>query len=64
MASRFTKLKQLSSSKSDEKAPIKSQGDEIENHCMKGKGVLSESSSKEESDSEVENDSEEENDGV
>ncbi|RZC58238.1 hypothetical protein C5167_005554 [Papaver somniferum] len=64
MACKSTKLKQLSSSKSDEKAPVKSQGDEIEKRCMKGKGVLSESSSEEESDSEVENDSEEENDGV
>ncbi|XP_026412512.1 protein BCCIP homolog [Papaver somniferum] len=63
MASKPTKLKQLSSSKSDEKASVNSQDDEIEKGCMKGKGVLSESSSEEESDSEEENGSEEENDG-
>ncbi|RZC83312.1 hypothetical protein C5167_046096 [Papaver somniferum] len=50
MASKSTKLKQLSSSKSDEKASVNSQDDEIEKGCMKGKGVLSESSSEEESD--------------
>ncbi|KAI3900743.1 hypothetical protein MKW92_036318 [Papaver armeniacum] len=69
MASKSTKLKRLSSSKSDEKAPVPrycknhtfSLRDEIEKRCMKGKGVLSESSSEEESDGEEENDSEEEN---
>ncbi|KAI3894693.1 hypothetical protein MKX03_031623 [Papaver bracteatum] len=63
MASKSTKLKQLSSSKSDEKASVKSQDGEIEKRCMKGKGVLSESSSGEKSDSEEENSSEEETNG-
>ncbi|KAI3862792.1 hypothetical protein MKW98_008632 [Papaver atlanticum] len=53
MASKSTKLKQLSSSKSDEKASVKSRDDEIEKRGMKGKGVLSESSSEEENDGEI-----------
>ncbi|KAI3976966.1 hypothetical protein MKX01_008824 [Papaver californicum] len=50
VASKSTKLKQLSSSKSDGKVPLKSQGNEIEKRSMTGKGVLSESSSEEEND--------------